>query len=183
MFFFREMCNSGHPEEEVVEAWQGPEDSHHDYIFSDVSIEIKSLSGRERNSVHISSEYQLDKINSELFLKIFRLSASQESKNLISLNDLVKSIEKTIQSAEALEKFSTKLAKSGYVELREYDTPKFTVIDEKSYDVVSAFPKLVRATLPAGVIRTRYDIELERIKPFEYKNEAIKEKLRGTILG
>ena len=40
-----------------------------DFIFDNTALEVKTLSGRERNSVRISSEDQLDSLNDRLFLK------------------------------------------------------------------------------------------------------------------
>ena len=182
LLFFKEMIKAGYSEAEIINAWQGPESSHQDYIFSNTAVEIKSLSGRERSLVHISSEDQLEKLNDNLFLKIYRLAEIPKSNNTMSLNDLVKDIEEKLQDSEALEKFSEKLAKAGYIEMREYDTPNFIVADERSYRVIHDFPRLIRSQLPEGVTRVGYNIELENIRPFECKNTMVLEKLDGTAL-
>ena len=82
--FLQQMLGEMNNELDVLEAWQGPETSHQDFIFSDTAVEVKSLSGRERNAVKISSEDQLESLNSSLFLKVFRLVDMPESKASIS---------------------------------------------------------------------------------------------------
>ena len=74
----------------------------------------KSLSGRERNSVRISSEDQLESLTSSLYLAVFRLSEMPESDQSISLNDLVGQIEAELADAQALEEFARKLSAYGY---------------------------------------------------------------------
>ena len=50
------------PQGAAVDAWCGPDDSHQDFIFGNRAIEVKSLSGRERSTVRISSENQLESL-------------------------------------------------------------------------------------------------------------------------
>lgn len=151
---------------DALEAWQGPETSHQDFIFSDTAVEVKSLSGRERNAVKISSEDQLESLSSNLFLKVFRLVDMPESKASISLNELVNAVEGMLTEAEAIEMFDTKLAKAGYVQMHAYDKPKFIVAEEQTYRVESEFPRIVRSELHTGLTRVGYEIKLESIRDF-----------------
>jgi len=165
--FFKTMLENGFSEKNACEAWQGPETSHQDFIFSNTAVEIKSLSGRERNTVRISSEDQLEGLNETLFLKIFRLIDMPDSDKAMSLNDIIKKLEHSMQDSEAIEDFSEKLAKAGYVELRLYDKPKFLIAEEKCYLVGEKFPRLIRSQLPDGVLKIGYEIRLETIESFE----------------
>ena len=157
----------------AVNAWVGPEGIHQDFIFSNTAVEIKSLSGKERNTVHISSEDQLESLNNRLFLKLFRLAEIPESSRAMSLNDLVHKIENQLDDNLALEKLQEKLAKAGYVELYEYDNPKFIVSEERTYLVKENFPKLVSSELPQGITKVRYNIDLESIRVFLLENDSI----------
>jgi hypothetical protein len=171
--FFQNLLCEGFSEHDALEAWQGPESSHQDFIFSNTAVEIKSLSGKERNSVKISSEDQLESLNDNLFLKIFRLVEMPESERAASLNELVGEIEEDLQNAAALEEFFEKLAKVGYVKLEEYNTPKLLVAEEKSYQVVEPFPRLIRSELPIGILKVGYEIKLENIESFECDNQKV----------
>ena len=89
-----------------------------------------------------------------------------ESDKSLSLNAMVRGMEDQIQGADALEKLSEKLAKAGYVELREYDSPEFVVAEENTYRVTKEFPRLIRSEVPEGIVRVGYEIQLEAIRSF-----------------
>lgn len=155
----------------AVDAWCGAERAQQDFIFGDMAVEVKSLSGRERNSVRISSEDQLESLTTSLYLAVYRLSEMPEQS--ISLNDLVGQVEAELADAQALDEFSRKLSAYGYAPLHDYDSPRFTVSDFTSYRVVEGFPRLVRSGIPNGIARLSYDIELETIRPFECNSTDI----------
>lgn len=164
--FLQQLLDQMDNELDAIEAWQGPEASHQDFIFSDTAVEVKSLSGRERNTVKISSEDQLESLSSNLYLRVFRLIDMPESKASFSLNELVKEVEKSLTHAEAIEMFDTKLAKAGYVQMLTYDKPKFVVAEEQTYRVESEFPKIIRSKLNNGIIRVGYEIKLESVQDY-----------------
>jgi hypothetical protein len=151
----------------AVEAWMGPERSHQDFIFRNTAVEIKSVTGTERNSVRISSEDQLETLNDNLFLRIYRLSNLPNSPSARSLNELVVDIQDKLDTAEAIESFDGKLVAHAYAPLPDYDEPLLVVSDTKSYRVGDNFPRIVRSGLPAGITKVAYDIKLESIATFE----------------
>lgn len=165
--FLRMLYGKHLTQPEAVNAWCGPEGVHQDFIFEDTAVEIKSLSGRERNSVRISSEDQLEALSNNLFLVIFRLTEQPDSDQSVSLNLLVSQIEQEITDSQALEEFSMRLAANGYVEMREYDEPVFLVSGQKCYRVHDEFPRLIRSEIADGIARVGYEIELESISKFE----------------
>ncbi|MFZ5759846.1 MAG: PD-(D/E)XK motif protein [Thermodesulfobacteriota bacterium] len=173
LLFLRSLYQGHLPEKSSVEAWCGVEGLHQDFIFGNTAVEIKSLSGKERNTVHISSEDQLEGLSDHLFLMIFRLSDMPDSDRSLSLNDAVHRIENELTDAEGLEDFYAKLAAYGYVPVQEYDLPKLQVTSKHSYRVTQNFPRLVRAHLPEGVTRVSYEIELEKLSQFEVDPEQI----------
>lgn len=151
----------------AVEAWLGPERSHQDFIFGNTAVEIKSLSGTERSTVRISSEDQLESLNDELFLRIYRLSSLPDVTRAQSLNEIVAAVQTRLAEAEAVEAFDRKLVAHGYAPLPDYDGPRFVVSDVHSYCVSDGFPRLMRSQLPTGIGRVAYDILLESIAPYE----------------
>lgn len=162
-------------EKAAVEAWVGPEASHQDFIFGDTAVEIKSVSGRERSTVRISSEDQLETLCDNLFLVIFRLTEMSESGQAMSLNAVVRHIEEELTAAVAIEEFQRRLAAYGYIEIREYDNPKFVVAARHAYFVDKDFPRLIRSQMPDGIVRTTYEIELEKISAFKCAMERVTE--------
>lgn len=164
--FLQQMLEETHSEYLACDSWQGPEALHQDFIFSNTAVEIKSISGRERNTIKISSENQLESCNENLFIKVFRLVNMPESKRAISLNDLIENIENSLNDSEAIELFCNKIAKAGYVKLRAYDVPRFIIADEQTYSVKDDFPRLVRSKLPLDILNVNYEIKLETIKSY-----------------
>ncbi|UZJ44240.1 PD-(D/E)XK motif protein [Marinimicrobium sp. C6131] len=160
-------------QDEAVDAWCGADDSHQDFIFGNVAIEVKSLSGRERNSVRISSEDQLEALVDRLFLMTVRLIDMPDAETARSLNDIVALIEKELVTAEAIEQFSEKIAGCGYAALTDYDRPRFAVGGTNGYAVTDEFPKIVRSRISKGLVHVAYDIQLEVISPFACKDDEI----------
>lgn len=157
----------------AVEAWLGPERSHHDFIFGNMAVEIKSLSGTERSMVRISSADQLESLNDSLFLRIYRLSSLTDASGSQSLNELVTALQTQFGEAEAVEAFDRKLVAHGYAPLPNYDSPRFVVSNVHSYRVVDGFPRLIRSQLPKGIDRVAYDIHLEDIAPYACDNDEV----------
>lgn len=175
--FFRSLYSGEmFSESTAVNAWCGPEGTHHDFVLGEIAVEIKTVSGRERNSVRISSEDQLEIADGELFLKLYRLGEVPDSDDALSLNELVAFITEELADADAFELFQQKLVESGYLPVPEYDNPRLQVIKEKTYRVSDEFPRLVRSGLPEGVIRVSYELELEHIASFERVNSRIFER-------
>lgn len=151
----------------AVEAWLGPERSHQDFIFGNRAVEIKSLTGAERSTVRIASEDQLESLNDELFLRIYRLSSLTDVAGARSLNQIVTTAQAQLGDADAVESFDRKLVAHGYAPLPDYDQPRFVISEVRSYRVSDGFPRLARSHLPTGLSSVSYDIRLETIAPFE----------------
>ena len=84
----------------------------------------------------------------------------------MSLNAVVRHIEEELNDAVAVEELQRRLAAYGYIEIREYDNPKFVVAARHAYFVEKDFPRLIRSRMPDGIVRTTYEIELEKISAF-----------------
>lgn len=176
LHFLRGLYKSHLTEPAALSAWCGPEGGHQDFIFGNTAVEIKALSGKERNTVRISSEDQLEAVCDNLFLKIVRLADIPESPGSTSLNEVVQLVECELTDPRALELFAERLAAYGYVEMRDYDESKLVVTGQQVYRVENEFPRLIRSQIPQGLTRISYEIELETIMPFEcYEADIWKE--------
>jgi len=171
--FLLELLDRQMPSTAAVEAWLGPDRSHQDFIFGDTAVEIKSLSGAERNTVRISSEDQLESLNDALFLRIYRLSSLVDAAGICSLNEIVATVQARLGEADAVEAFDRKLVANGYAPLPDYDQPRFVVSEVRSYRVREGFPRLMRSQLPAGIASVAYDIKLEAIASYECDAAAV----------
>lgn len=173
LVFLRELLERKPSMKQAVDAWLGPERSHQDFIFENTAVEVKSLSGTERSAVRISSEDQLESLNDNLFLRIYRLSALPDAPQALSLNQIVTIIREHVADADALEAFDRKLVAHGYAPLSEYDEPRFAVSEMRSFKIEAGFPCLIRSTVPAGIAKVSYDIQLEVMTPYECDGKAV----------
>lgn len=167
LLFLRSLYQSYLDEKSAMSAWCGPDRSHQDFIFGNTAVEVKCLSGRERSTVRISSEDQLEALCDNLFLMVYRISDMPDSDNALSLNGLVHLIESELTNEMAIADLSRRLVAYGYIEMREYDKPKFLVTSQHVYRVADGFPRLLRSELPDGIVRLSYEIELEKLVEFE----------------
>lgn len=173
--FLRFLYQGRLSEKAAVDAWVGPEGSHQDFIFGNTAVEIKSVSGKERSTVRISSEDQLETVCDNLFLVIFRLSAMPESAQSMSLNTLVRLVEQELNDTTVVEELLRRLAAYGYVDIADYDTPEFVTTTQHAYSVEEDFPRLIRSHIPEGIVKVAYDIELEKIATFKCDIERLVE--------
>lgn len=150
-------------EYDSVKAWCGADGVHQDFIFGNTAVEVKSITGRERSRIKISSEDQLETLCDNLFLTVFRLSENNDSQKSLSLNDLIYTIENEISDHSALEVLSSQIAAYGYVKLREYEQPKYIIAGPYSYEINPGFPRIIRSELPEGITKVGYEIDLENI--------------------
>ena len=170
--FLLEMLDRNFTSEAAVEAWLGSEMSQHDYELPDSAIEIKSLSGAERNAVRISSEDQLESMKSRLFLRIYRLAALRDRSTARTLNEIVREVGDRLE-ADSLAVFDRKLVARGYAPMPDYDEHSFAVSEVRTYEVAQAFPRLIRSRLDVGIRAVNYEIELEHVASYECGNGVV----------
>ncbi|HEV2577124.1 MAG TPA: PD-(D/E)XK motif protein [Acidobacteriaceae bacterium] len=170
--FLLELLDRNFTPKAAVEAWLGSEMSQHDYELADSAVEIKSLSGAERNAVRISSEDQLESMKERLFLRTYRLSALRDSSTMRTLNSIVREVEERLDS-ESITEFDRKLVIRGYAPLPDYDEPSFAISEVRTYLVAQDFPRLIRSRLDVGIRSVSYEIELEHIPSHQCDSDAI----------
>lgn len=171
--FLLELMSSRPSAAQAIDVWLGPEKSHQDFIFGNTAVEIKSLSGTERGTVRISSEDQLESLNDELFLRIYRLSDLTGASGSRSLNEIVAAVQARLDDVEAVEEFDRKLVTHRYAPLPDYDEPRLVISEIYTYAVKDEFPRLIRSALPGGIAKVAYDIKLETIAQYRCENEAV----------
>ncbi|QXC36343.1 PD-(D/E)XK motif protein [Aeromonas sp. FDAARGOS 1407] len=171
--FLVELLDKEMPSNTAVESWLGPDRSHQDFIFGNRGIEVKSLSGRERSCIRISSEDQLESLNDSLFLRIYRLNSLTDAGGGRSLNEVIAEVQSRLNEAAALEAFELKLAAYGYAPFPDYDEPRFVVNSVCSYLIADDFPRLIRSQLPVGIAKVAYDIRLEAISQYECEGDVV----------
>jgi hypothetical protein len=170
--FLLELLDKSFTPKTAVEAWLGSEMSQHDYELPNSAVEIKSLSGAERNAVRISSEDQLESMKERLFLRIYRLAALRDTTAVRTLNEIVREVEDRLDS-ESITDFDRKLAARGYAPLPDYDEHSFAVSEVRTYQVAQTFPRLIRSRLDVGIRAVSYEIELEHIASYQCDSDTV----------
>jgi hypothetical protein len=173
LMFLQELMDHFESPSAAVNSWLGPEGLHQDFVFGSAAVEVKSLMGSERSTVRISSEDQLESINEDLFLRIYRLTEELQNIQAPSLNDAVARLIDRIADPDVSEQFVQKLIDYGYSPLPDYDLPRFGVGNILSFRVAGDFPRIVRSQLPVGIADLKYNIQLEHIAPYSCENNIV----------
>ncbi|MDL2259729.1 PD-(D/E)XK motif protein [Deltaproteobacteria bacterium OttesenSCG-928-K17] len=176
LLFLRQMMQAGYSAGQSLESWIGPDGGNQDFVVEDMAVEIKTILGRERGKVRISSEDQLESIQSRLFLNIFRLIEVDKSAASFSLNSLICELRSHMPLADDEDIFDIKLSSLSYSPLPLYNYPHFKCPEQLVFNVAGNFPRLIRSALPAGVSNVLYDISLESIRSFVCKDEIFRKE-------
>ena len=150
---------------EGLNGWSGPEPTHKDFSYKNEWFEIKTINSF-RNTIHISSLEQLDG-DIEGNLIVYSLEKMSQSFNGITLNKLVMEIINFLSYENDKDIFLEKLKQVGYSYNDFYDSFVYNLIGKAKYFVSSSFPRIRRESLPLGIGRVEYEIELTQIEKFK----------------
>lgn len=160
------LLDSGVPAEEVLKGWVGPDDAPQDFLLGDGAIEVKATMSSSGFPVKIGSLEQLDdSVASPLFLAAMRFSREEGGPTLPEMvADIVLRLGGEPGAAIFLRE---RLMVSGYYEghLSHY-TRRFELKERKILSVSEGFPRLTPGTVPIGISRALYEINLEHAGDF-----------------
>lgn len=150
--------------------WGGRTKSTHDIEVEGENYEVKSTISRYETSVTISSQYQLDRRDSDLYLIFCRLEASKDGD---SINDLVKRLVSLGTDKYSLENHLDGL---GLEEGSSARNKKYKLHEMRKYKVDESFPKITLDSfkdnkLPEAVIGIQYSIDLGGIEYEGWKEQ------------
>lgn len=152
---------------QILEAWKGPEQLQHDFIFDNAAFEIKSVSSLDKNKVLISSEHQLESFTENLYLSVYKvLKVLKNDLRSITLNELVDRVKSHLHT-QYHDLFMAKLLEVGYINKTEYDQQGYIIEKLADYIVNDEFPKITTMHLPIGIHNIRYEIDLNVIEKFK----------------
>jgi hypothetical protein len=147
----------------AVTAWVGPVDAPQDFELGTGAVEVKSTLAAVGFTARIGSLEQLDdSVRQPLFVAANRL---RQVGHGLTLPGIVASVRaKTASDQEADAVFSERLIAAGYFDahadryVRRFESESIRLIE-----VTSSFPRLVQATVPPGVTRAIYDVDLDKV--------------------
>ena len=158
----REIVDAGVPLAAAIESWVGPLDGVQDFQLGTGALEVKTTLSATGFPARIGSLEQLDdSVRQPLFLAGARLRQADSGQTLpdrvAALRDAAKG------DAEASRLLSERLIAAGYFDIRaDRYVRRFTLADTKVVEVKEGFPRLTPSSIPLGITRASYDIDLDK---------------------
>lgn len=164
----------------VLKGWVGPEDSPQDILLGDGAIEIKATMSSSGLPVKIGNLEQLDDaVASPLFLGVVKFVSSKDGPTLADMISDIKIFLKNDPDAVGL--FCERLLLAGYVELHAHNyTRRFEFKEQRVFSVCEGFPRMTLGSVPLGILRATYEINLDHAKNFIVDLDVALKKL-GVI--
>lgn len=160
--FLDEMIAAGVPVPLALESWVGPLNGIQDFEIGTGAVEVKATLSSHGFPAKISSLEQLDDaVRKPLFVAAARLSQNGSGR---SLPELVQDMKAgMVGYAGAERRFLDKLLAAGYHESHadRYER-RFSVAEMRIVEVSDGFPRIVPGSVPEGVRRAAYEIDIER---------------------
>ncbi|AZE96130.1 hypothetical protein C4J96_4041 [Pseudomonas orientalis] len=164
--FIATLMKTGVPSEEVLRSWVGPENALQDFQLGNGAIEVKATMSSSGFPVKITSLEQLDdSVSSPLFLAAIRFKCGDGG---ITLPEMVAETEYRLRGESgAVSFFRDRLMVAGYsdTQSRHYGR-RFEPTETRVFFVSESFPRLTTGTVPVGVTRALYEINLDHATEF-----------------
>ncbi|NQD96224.1 PD-(D/E)XK motif protein [Pseudomonas sp. CrR25] len=160
------LLDSGVSAEQVLRGWVGPDDAPQDFLLGDGAIEVKATMSSSGFPVKIGSLEQLDdSVASPLFLAAVRFSREEGG---LTLPEMVADTERRLGGEPGSVYFlRERLMASGYYEGHSsHYTRRFEPKERRVLSVSEGFPRLTPGSVPVGITRALYEINLDHAEEF-----------------
>lgn len=148
----------------ACEAWRGPMGGLRDFEIGTGGIEVKSTLATTGFPARIGSLEQLDDtVRQPLFMAGVRM---RQTLGGGSLPDAVEALRDIVMGdMEAQRLLAERLIAAGYLDAHagQY-VRRFELTDSRFLRVVGDFPRLTPCSVPQGITRASYDIDLEKVQ-------------------
>lgn len=148
----------------ATSAWRGPLGEPKDFVVGRTAIESKARSTASAAAVHISSEYQLDDSDTDrLFLHLAVIDpCPADEVGGFTVTEVACRVRDYLRTTDerTVEHFNALLMAAGFRYVDDYSPTRWKGGERGIYRVTGDFPRLVPATLPAGVENVRYMLSL-----------------------
>ena len=158
----RAIMQAGVPIAMAVESWVGPLDGVKDFDIGTGSLEVKATLSAAGFPARIGSLEQLDdSVRQPLFVAGARLRQTESGHRL---PDLVAQLRDVVQvDAEASRLLDERLIAAGYFNAHaDRYIRRFTLADTMLVEVKEGFPRLTPGSVPLGITRATYEIDLDK---------------------
>ena len=147
---------------DIIKYWTGPERAPNDFIFGDVSYEIK-CHYYDEDSIHISNEKQLLYLGKPLFLVEYSV---KQDENGINVEELASSIRREVLLEDSIsgELFDQKLFLAGFNPAKKYSGLNHYILnDPVFYEVNEEFPHILINDSVSAIFKIKYELSLAAI--------------------
>lgn len=165
IYFLQNVMVAKYGQDLTLESYIGTDRAHKDFEVQDTWYEVKSIHNAAR-TVKISSIQQLDSSQSG-HLEVLTFDQSTPSyEDNITLNSIISNLRNSLDRKWQL-KFDEKMRKAGYIEDERYDEYNYIFVRLDEYKVSDDFPKLSKDSLPLGITKASYEIDISAIQRFK----------------
>jgi hypothetical protein len=175
------ILDAGYPAALSVEAWRGPQRGLHDFVLDGGVIEVKTAVASRGFPAHITSLDQLDEsLVRPLYLAAVQLDVAPIGKTLPQYIDSLRQLLAIHEDARA--DFDSRLIEAGFIDsMRNGYVRSFRIASVSYYEVGDGFPRLTRASVPRGVTRAIYDLDLDLVSQAPKPGEEVLRQL-GVLI-
>lgn len=147
----------------AIESWVGPLDGVRDFEIGTGSMEVKATLSVHGFSATIGSLDQLDdSVRQPLFLAGIRLRQTQTGQSLPELVEEMRDVAAGEPEAERL--LSERLIAIGYFDAHaDSYVRRFMLADTRVVEVKDGFPRLTLGSVPLGIAKAAYEIDLDKV--------------------
>lgn len=157
------IINAGLPLDLAIESWVGPLGGVQDFEIGAGALEVKTTLSPVGFPAKIGSLEQLDdSARQPLFVAGARLRQTEGGQKL---PEFVEAMRQSIGGDnEATRVLSERLLAAGYFDAHADRYPRcFALVDIRVVEVASGYPRLTPGTVPAGIMRAMYEIDLDKV--------------------
>jgi hypothetical protein len=147
----------------AIEGWMGPLDRVQDFVLGTGALEVKATLAASGFPAWIGSLEQLDDaIRQPLFVAATKFHQSTAGR---SLPEIVAKFEESIQGdARAERHFSDRILAAGYFRAHsDRYSRRFELASLRILEVTKDFPRLTSSTVPGGIRKAMYQIDIDQI--------------------
>ncbi|MBS0176889.1 MAG: PD-(D/E)XK motif protein [Nitrospira sp.] len=176
LYFMTVLLDSGVASEQVLKGWVGSDDAPQDFLLGDGAIEVKATMSSSGFPVKIGSLEQLDdSVSSPLFLAAVRFAREEDG---LTLPEMVFEVERRLAEPGAISRLGEMLMIAGYSGIHaNHYTRRFKPKERRVLSVVDGFPRLTPGSVPIGITRVLYEINLDHAVDFLFDLGAALRKL------
>lgn len=158
----RAIIDAGAPVAPTIESWVGPLDGLQDFEIGTGAFEVKTTLSAAGFPAKIGALEQLDNsARQPLFLAGIRLRQTETG---LSLPERVaEMLDVAAGEAEAMRLLSERLLAAGYFDAHaDLYVRRFTLVDTLVIEVKEGFPRLTPGSVPLGITKATYEIDLDK---------------------